>query len=547
MNKFKKILSSVVLLGSSILLVACSNSASKSSSTRTAKSYERSINWMTNSEVESLDPAKADDIASEEQIANLYEGLYRLGNNSKVEPGVAKSSSVSKDGLTWTFNLRKNAKWSNGDPVTAQDFVYAWKRQVNPKTASSQVNNYEGIKNAIAISEGKKKVNSLGVKADGKYKLVVNFEEKVPYFKVVTAISLKPLDSKIVDKYGSKYGTKSAYGVYNGPFKSTGWTGSNLSWKLEKNKNYWDAKNVKLNTVNYSVQKTTSTDYNLYQTGKLDAALLDTQAAKSMKDKKGYTVLTLGNTTYLSYNYKKRKIFRNANLRRALSMAINRKQLISVIGNYNKEAKTFSATNVVLDKENFADYVVKNNSANNKHMEYDKKSAQKYFNKALKELGKKKISFTLTADDDDVYKKQTEFIQSALKDAFGSKISVSVSNLPRATRLSRQMAGNYDVIVCGLTSDFPDPYHFLYYMTKGQTYNFGKWENKSYDKAISASRTMNSSKRKSELLKAEQILTNQQAVSPLYHSGQAWMIRPNVKGLVFNGEYPDFKYTYATK
>ena len=551
MSNFKKIISGTMIAASALLLGACAKSSSNSSSSNSkapvGTSYEKSINWMTTSELESLDPAKADDTASEEQIANTYEGLYRLGKNSKVEPGVAVSSSVSKDGLTWTFNLRKNAKWSNGDPVTADDFVYAWRRQVDPKTASSQVNNYQGIKNAIKISEGKKKVKTLGVKAEGKYKLVVQFETPVPYFKVVTAISLKPLDSKAVNKYGKKYGTKSEYAVYNGPFTSAGWTGSSLTWKLAKNKYYWDAKNVKLDSVNYSVQKTPSTDYNLYQTGKLDAAILDTQAAKSMKGKKGYTVLTLGNTTYLSYNYKKEKMFRNANLRRALSMAINRKQLLATIGDYNTQATTFSATNVVLDDENFADYVEKHDTDNNKYVEYDKTEAQKYFKKALKELKTKKISFTLMADDDDSYKQQTEFIQSALTEALGDQISVSVSNLPKTTRVARQLAGKYQVVLGGLTSDFPDPYHFLSYMTSGQAYNFGKWTNKSYDKAVKASLTMNKQKRKAALLKAEQIIINQQPVSPLYHMGQAWMIRPNIKNLVFNGEYPDFKHTYAVK
>ena len=228
-------------------------------------------------------------------------------------------------------------------------------------------------------------------------------------------------------------------------------------------------------------------------------------------------------------------------------MAINRKQLLATIGDYNAQATTFSATNVVLDDENFADYVEKHDTDNNKYVEYDKTEAQKYFKKALKELKTKKISFTLMADDDDSYKKQTEFIQSALTEAFGDQISVSVSNLPKTTRVARQLAGKYQVVLGGLTSDFPDPYHFLSYMTSGQAYNFGKWTNKSYDKAVKASLTMNKQKRKAALLKAEQIIINQQPVSPLYHMGQAWMIRPNIKNLVFNGEYPDFKHTYAVK
>ena len=165
----------------------------------------------------------------------------------------------------------------------------------------------------------------------------------------------------------------------------------------------------------------------------------------------------------------------------------------------------------------------------------------------MNELGVKKVSFTLMAVDDDSYKKQTEFIQSALTEAFGGKMTVSVNNLPKTTRVSRQIANNFDVVLGGLTSDFPDPYHFLAYMQSGQTYNFGKWSNKEYDKAVKASLTMDKTKRRKALLKAEKILIDQEAISPLYHMGQAWMIRPNIKNLVFNGEYPDFKTTYAVK
>jgi oligopeptide transport system substrate-binding protein len=141
-----------------------------------------------------------------------------------------------------------------------------------------------------------------------------------------------------------------------------GWTGSNLTWKLVKNPYYWDKKQVKLDEINYSVQKTPSTDYNLYQTGKLDAALLDTQAAKQHEGEEGLYGLDHGQHDLLDYNYKN-KMFRNANLRRAISLALNRKQLMSTIGDYNTQAKTFSATNVVLDGKNFAQEVESADSA----------------------------------------------------------------------------------------------------------------------------------------------------------------------------------------
>ena len=222
-----------------------------------------------------MDLSKATDVTSFNQLNNVLEGIYRLGENSKVENGLASKTQVSKDGKTWTFTLR-NSKWSDGTPLTAKDFVYSWRRTVNPKTASQYAYLFEGIHNADKISKGKAAVNTLGIKAEGNNKLVVSLDKRIPYFKLLMGFPLFfPQQEKAVEKYGSKYGTASKYMVYNGPFKQTGWTGSNLSWNLKKNNNYWDKNAVKLDTIHYSVQKTPSTAYNLYQSNKIDAVSLD--------------------------------------------------------------------------------------------------------------------------------------------------------------------------------------------------------------------------------------------------------------------------------
>lgn len=135
----------------------------------------------------------------------------------------------------------------------------------------------------------------------------------------MTASNWTPVNEKVAKRYGKKYGTASKYVVYNGPFVNSGWTGSNLNWKLKKNNYYWDKQNVKLNTINYSVQKTPSTDYNLYQSGNLDGAFLDTQASKELKHQEGYRVFKLDRTEYLTYSLTKNKDLANVNLRRAIS------------------------------------------------------------------------------------------------------------------------------------------------------------------------------------------------------------------------------------
>lgn len=211
-----------------------------------------------------------------------------------------------------------------------------------------------------------------------------------------------------------------------------------------------------LQTVNYSVEKTASTNYNLYQSKKLDAALRDTSAASHLKKSAGYTVRDLDNTYYLNYNIKKVAIFKNADLRRAISLAINRQALVNTVGSYNKTAQTMSSASMAIGGQNFTKYVVSQ-------------------------------------------------------------------------------------------TDAADPYEFLKYMHSGQTYNFGSWNNSAYDKIVDASNSASSDKKRlQELAKAEEILAKEQGITPLFHLSQAWMIRPNVHGVVVTGSANDFKNAYAT-
>lgn len=538
MRSKKLLASSAVILASAATLAACGSSNSQSNAKK------QTLTWMNTAEMATLDASKATDQASYEQINNVEEGLYLLGKNAKVQNALATSTKNSADGKTWTFTLRKNAKWSNGDPVTAQDFVYSWRRTIDPKTASEYAYLFSGIKNADAIVSGKKKPAALGIKADGKYKLTVTLEKRIPYFKLLMAFPLFfPQNQKFIEKMGSKYATSSKYMIYNGPYKQVGWTGSNLSWKLVKNDKYWDKKNVKLDTVKFSVQKTPATDYNLYQSGKLDAAYLDAQATKSLKGKTGYTQRKMSTTQYLSYNIKKHPEFKNKNLRLAISMAINRKELASTLGGAATPATTFDPEGMTtVNGKDYTDTV--KNAATEKATTYNVTEAKKLYKQALKETGKKKISFTLLGDDDDTAKKAAEFVQSQLENNLG--IDVQVQSIPKKTRLTRMMSGNFDVVSTGWNADFSDPISFLDLQTTGASYNYGKWSNKEYDKYVAASKTTGSdADRFKDLAKAEQILLEEQGVTPLYHPIEAWMVKPSVKGVIYNGAGANYSFKYA--
>lgn len=535
MTAKKTVSIAATLIAISLSLAACS---SKSDS----KNDQQVLNWSEATELSSIDPSKATDSESFDMLGNSMEGLYRLGKNSKVEPGIARSTKISKNKLHYTFTLRKGAKWSNGDEVTAKDFVYSWKRTVDPKTGSSYSYLFDGVANANDIINGKKAPTTLGIKADGKYKLSVTLDKQVPYFKLLMGFPVFfPQNEKAVKKYGSNYGTESKYMVYNGPFVMKNWTGSNLSWKFKKNNDYWDKKNVKLSGINFKVNKSPSTAYNLYQSGKSDMSQLSTEQARQLNKKPGFTVEKSGQMTYLEFN-QKQAAFKNTKIRQALSLAINRKQLAGKIMGEGTEIPTGIVPNG-LAKNNGTDF---SKEAKTDDLRYSESEAKRLFNEGLAEIGQSKLRFTLLGADTDQSKDVTAYIQSQLEQHLGSnKIRVDVSNVPLKTRLSRSRAGNFDVVAANWVADYTDPISFMELFTTSNEYNDGSWSNSQYDELIKTAKTTDAAdpdKRWNDMVKASKILSKDMGVSPLYQQNSPEMIRPKVKGLIVNSAGVMYNY-----
>lgn len=250
----KKLLSIGTIAFSAIILAACGN---QSSSTANKKQV---LNWSETTQLSTQDPSLATDTTSFQALLNTGDGLYRLDKNNKPKLSLATKESTSNGGKTYDFYLRKNAKWSNGDPITAKDFVYSYRRTVTPSTKSQMAFYLYQIKNAEAINKGQKKPTSLGVTAVSKYHLRIQLTRPLSYFKILLAWPLFfPQNQKVVKKYGKLYGTQAKYTVSSGPFTLTKWNGNNKTWTLVKNKNYWDAKDVKLTKVNEQVSESTTT------------------------------------------------------------------------------------------------------------------------------------------------------------------------------------------------------------------------------------------------------------------------------------------------
>lgn len=540
-------LSSAVKLGavsaaSLLLLAAC---GSKSSSKNLASN--QTLNWVETSNIPTMDPSQSTDIVSGTALNNVDEGLLRIGTDSKVRPGIAKSYTISKDGKTWTFKLR-HAKWSNGDPVTAQNFVFGWQRTVKPSTASQYAYLYDHVKNYTAVNTGKMSPSKLGVKAEGKYKLVVTLSRPQSYFKwILGSPALDPQDEKIVNKYGSKFASNSSHAVYDGPFKLAGWTGTNNTWQLVKNTKYQNAKATKLKKVNFQVIKDQGTWLSQYQSGKVDEIITDGTQYKQLKNSKEMHLRNSASTFYLEMNQRKNGYFKN-NLyaRKAVSLAINKKQLANnVLADGSKPAKGLVSTGLVKNgSTDFASAAYVKSG-----VEYNLKQAKIDWKKGLKQAGKSSVSLSILADDTPAGKSTSEFLQSELSKLPGLK--VSVENVPFSVRLSRSTKGQFNMVVGGWIADFPDAISFSSLFTSDNAYNRGQWKNTAYDtyvKNAEGKDANNKTARWNDLVNAEKTLMTQQGIVPLYQQTQAQLLKSKVHGLQYfpTGAQWDFSHAYIS-
>ncbi len=538
----KKITAAGLLTASALVLAACGQQKSSQSQTKQV------LNWTESAQISTQDPSLTTDSTSFQALLNTQEGLYRLDKKQKPQLALAKSAKVTDGGKTYTFVLR-DAKWSNGQAITANDFVYSYRRTLNPKTKSSMAFYLYQIVNAEAINAGKKPVSSLGVKALSKNKLQIKLVRPVSYFKLLLAFPLFfPENQQFIEKVGSKYGTAAKYTISSGPFKLTKWTGSNKQFTLVKNQNYWDKKNVKLDKVNETISETSSTAYNLYQAGKLDETYLTGEQVKANKGKSTFYDRPASAIQRLELNRKKVKAFNNFNIRRALSLAIDRESLAKVLSDGSVAAKGFvpsgMGNNPTTGEAFYKEAYVK------EAVSYNLKEAKKYLAKGYKELGIKFLNLNLTVSDTDSAKQVGEFLQSKLGELPGVKITVTT--LPYTTLISRQSAGNYQLTIKNWQAILGDPINFLDVFEKDSSYNTSGFASSKYDQLLNEAENVYGNKpvqRWKRLVAAEKLLMNEQGTIPLIQTAKPQLVQSYVKNVSYNplGIPYDFKLVYIKK
>ncbi len=472
----------------------------------------------------SLDPIKVIGLPEAQVARDLFEGLVNQDANGKNVPGVAQSWQT-QDNQTFIFTLRKNARWSNGDPVTAQDFVYSWRRLVDPKGLSSGAwfAGLAGIQNADAIIAGKMPVDKLGVTAIGDHQLKVQLERPVPYFVSLLAnFSLFPVHQATVEKFGEDW-TKPGNLVGNGAYVLKERV-VNEKLVLEPNPFYWDHAHTVLTKVTFVPINKESNATKRYLADDIDIteSFPKDQYQKLLKDIPGqvYTPFQLG-TYYYAFNTQ-RAPTNDPRVRQALSYSIDRKIIAEkVLGTGEIPAYHFTpdVTNGFTPSKNVL-------------QQYSQEELNAQAKSLLAAAGygpDKPLKLTLLYNTSESHQKIAIAVASMWKKTLG--VDVKLVNQEWKTYIDSRNTGNFDVIRASWVGDYNEASTFLSLLTSTHNSNISKFSNADYDKAISeASRETNDARRNTDYNQAEQIIAEQAPIAPIYQYTNGRLIKPWVKG-----------------
>ena len=493
-----------------------------------------------------LDPAKTIETPSSSMQTQSFEGLLKYDKNNKVVLGEAASQpKVTNDGKTWTFTLKKGLKWSNGDPVTAQDYVASMRHWADPKTKSQAADHVADLENYEQVSKGQAPTSALGVKALGKDKVQFTFSKKLPTVNVRNnfASNLKPVNHKVLAKEGSKYGSTSDKAVYNGPYKVANWTGgSDDNWSYVKNNQYYGKKNVHMNKVNVQVTKDNNTAQNLFKSGKVQETSVTADYVKGNKNNKELHTSLMATQYYLYFNGKN-DLTKNENFRQAVNYAFDNNQLAKkVLQDGSVGATGWVPKGDMKNPKNGQDFAEEAG-----HLQkQNKKKAQDYWKATQKDLGKKNMTLNLLADNTDDQKQVAEYLQSTLQKQFKG-LKVEVTTLPHAQHVSRDFAGKFELNLTDWNSDVPDASDFLSLLKTGNKVNFTNNTDQKLDDLLNQANdgTKSTSERYKLLQEAnKQVHTNADGV-PLYTAAQAHLVSKHVTGLNYGPFNTVAQYQYA--
>ena len=541
-KKLATLTSMLVVLG---LLVTGCGSTGGGNAAPTEK-VPQVLTYNNASEPETIDPAKAQGAPDLTVINAVFEGLVRYDKDVKATPAMAKEWKISDDKKTYTFTL-KDSKWSNGDPVTADDFVFAWERVLNPATASPYSYQLYYLENGQAYNEGKEKdFSKVGVKALDAKTLQVKLNAPAPQFLGLTAFgTLMPVNKKVVSA-DKDWATKLDSYVGNGPFKMTKWE-KNQKFEFAKNDNYWDKGSVKLDTLVYTSVTKSSTEYNMFETGQIDFGddPPTEEIERLLKDKT--VALAPDLTTYYYVFNTKAKPFDDPKVRKAFAMAINRESIVKNVTKANQKPAFGFVPSGFPDADTTKDF----RAVGGDYFKEDVAEAKKLLAEAGYPDGKNFPKVELMVNDNEAHVKIASAILEMWKTNLGIS-NISVKTMEWGSYLKARKSGDYQIARAGWGADYLDPMTFVDLYT---TANIGGnndtfWSNAEFDKTIAAVNAEGDTNKRFELMhKAEKLMMDDQIILPIYFYTNPYYAKPYLKGYIVPSFGPnvEFKWAYVEK
>ena len=552
----KRIVALVLAMVMALSLAACGGSASSApaataapaaagdaapADTAAASDGDKVLNVMVEVEVESLDPQVATDGTSFEVIANYTDGLTQMDADGAAVPAIAESWDVSEDGTVYTFHLRQDANWSNGEPVTANDFVFAWQRAADPALASEysyMLSDIGQVKNAAAIIAGEMDKSELGVKAIDDKTLEVTLEVPVSYFlSLMYFPTFYPVNQAFFEGLADgTFGTSPETVLSNGAFVLTSYEPAALSFSLAKNPDYYDADKVQLDGLNYQVIKDSQQAYMSYQNGDLDIVMLSGDQVEQVEGDPELTITGAGYLWYLTLNMASVPALNNQNMRLALSNAVNRVSIVDdvvkdgSVATYTAVPPQFAAgpdgSDFSADQTMFSDVCAD-----------DTAKAAEYYEAAKAELGTDTFEFELLVED----QTETQNVAAVIKDQVEKAlpgVTLNIKVEPKKQRVADIQDGNYEVCLTRWGPDYADPMTYLGMWVTGCDNNYGLWSDAQFDAIIADCTTgayiTDAEARWNAMYDAEKIVMDQAVIVPLYTKANANMIKTGVEGVEFH-------------
>lgn len=489
------------------------------------KVSEKVLYLNNGAEPTSFDPPIGFDANSWSALNNLMEGLTRLGASHEPEAAIAEKWDVSEDGKTYTFHIRENAKWSNGDDVTAGDFVFAWKRLLNPETGSPAAFLGYFIEGGEAFNNGEGSPDDVKVKAVDAKTFEVTLTSPQAYFlSVITNPAFFPINEKVATE-NPKWFAEAKTFVGNGPFNLSEWE-HDSHFVMEKNDQYWDAANVKLEKVHWSIIDDTNTEYQMFQTGSLDTSDVPAELSEQLFAEGKAKVEDQAGDYFYRFNVTMEP-FQNVNIRKAFAMAVDQQQIVDFVRK-NKEKPAYGFVSHGFTDAKGNDF----RETAGDLVKHDPEKAKALLAKGMEEEGYKTLpEVTLTYSTDDVHKKIAEALQQMFKDNLG--VEVKLANMEWNVFAEDQKALKFQLSRSSFLADYSDPINFLESFQTGLSMNRTGWSNAEYDQLIKdAKNEADEEKRYEMMYKAEKILFDEMPIVPLYFYNQLYLQNEAVTGIV---------------